>query len=407
MAALLALLCVGSAEAKRSHGSLKKTSGTPWVYIDKFCFRQSGATMAIDMTQFNANGSVLINLYADMWYAWPRIYKNRGRWSCKDLASNATASLDIRSVPLTIRIYGRRDRWWFITASNCAGSQISIWYNLTMLNPAALSDEFSADEIGVLETTIVFFCLNVLLLAWVSYSWFRLKWSGKQYAITKRLMISTVLHVCSLFCTIVHYGKYATDGEGVPALDVVAQFADICSEMVFLLLIIFLAKGYKISGRHLAHKRLMILCFLPFPLAYFALFLYSILGIDPATNLYVYESPPGYLIIAFHIVAFAWFAAVVVRSFRVEKSPSRRAFYAIFGVGYGAWFLSVPIIVLIMHFVGPWMRKKAVFAVDEIIMFFALVGLSALFAPPPVQSPLVEKMKYDTGFDNPMQVFPK
>ncbi|KAH3756619.1 transmembrane protein 145-like [Pelomyxa schiedti] len=366
-----------------------------WVFLEKFCFLNQGAYADVDFVTTTA-GSTAINFYADMDYSWPTVYNTRDETTCEEKVNMSSGSFGEGRMPLRVRVHGGRDRWWFIAASNCLGGSIDIRYNFTFINPSVSGLQFSADEIGLFQEVLVFMGLFWgLTLALVASLVLLVK--GKlQYAITDRLLAVVAVESMALFFWTIHVCVFYSNGIGYPELVSTFDFFDMASELIFLLLIL---------GRKLTHHRLLLLLWFPFILAYLALYFYKLYGVDPATTLYVYESIPGYIIIALRIVMMFVFLFIVSRTFVIETRAPNRRFYVVFGAIYAFWFITLPIIVLAMHFVPAWKRQKVVVPVQLGVKFFSYLILAVLFRPLK-SNRFVQKMDPQISFDNALQVFP-
>ncbi|KAH3757131.1 transmembrane protein 145-like [Pelomyxa schiedti] len=374
-----------------------------WAFVEKFCFLNKGAYANVDF--YSISAGTAINFYADMEYSWPKVYNTRDQTSCAYKIHSASRSYTQDDMPFQVHIYGGRDRWWFVAASNCDGDEIDIHYNFTFINPSVSGDQFSADEIGLLQEVLLFLSLFWALAIGLAISLVILIKNKLQYAITDRLLAVVAVEAVALIFWSVHVCIFSNNGIGYPELVSTFNFFDIVSELIFLLLILYLGKGYKISSRKLTHHRLLLLLWFPFIWAYLALYFYQLYGVDPATTLYIYESIPGYIIIALRILMMFVFLFIVSRTFIIETRVENRRFYIVFAATYALWFISLPIIVLAMHFVPAWRRQKVVVPVQLGVKFFSYLILALMFRPLK-SNKFVQKMDPQISFDNALQVFP-
>ncbi|XP_038668984.1 transmembrane protein 145-like [Scyliorhinus canicula] len=57
-----------------------------------------------------------------------------------------------------------RERWWYIALSKCGGSGLELEYEMKLTNGRSFwTEQFSADEFGILETDITFLVIFILV----------------------------------------------------------------------------------------------------------------------------------------------------------------------------------------------------------------------------------------------------
>lgn len=75
------------------------------------------------------------------------------------------------------------------------------------------------------------------------------------------------------------------------------------------------------------------------------------------------------------------FIAILVRTAIIDGTGNNRLLYAMFGIVYALWFISLPIVVLAMSYTPAWKRQKVVVAVQLGIKLVAYVFLAFMFRP--------------------------
>ena len=101
---------------------------------------------------------------------------------------------------------------------------------------------------------------------------------------------------------------------------------------------------------------------------------------DPATVLYTYQSPPGYLLTAIYFPAWIYFVCNCVHTgFKFER---KRAFYLALGNFYSLWLLAVPVLILIANRrLDDWVRMKTVTIAQQLVWILSYSFFLYIFRP--------------------------
>uniref|UniRef100_A0A914VVW6 Apple domain-containing protein n=1 Tax=Plectus sambesii TaxID=2011161 RepID=A0A914VVW6_9BILA len=175
----------------------------------------------------------------------------------------------------------------------------------------------------------------------------------------------------SLFFDSAAYGRYAQDGIGMPTIKLFGQLFRAAGTITFLYLLILLAKGYTISRGRLSKSaswKLMVLMS-SFIISYCALFVWQIRIFDPAKVTYLFESYPGYGLIALRIFAWVWFCNAAYMT--LSRYPEKRGFYLAFLATFTLWFWMGPVSIIIAnHVLDDWVREKVVNGVENAVALY-------------------------------------
>ncbi|XP_064470487.1 transmembrane protein 145-like [Ornithodoros turicata] len=278
-----------------------------------------------------------------------------------------------------------RERWWYIAISNCNSTKgLMLNYTLRMYNS---NDDywyrhFSADEFYILQTDITALTIYALLFIACCFEAYILYSRSYLHATYKMYMVSVFCQLLSLIFLVAYYALYAEDGIGMPLLKLLGLVFSSVSTLIFLLLLILIAKGYTVTrGRLKPITSAKIGTFMTlYVIVYSALFTYEQQYFDPAEVLYLYESPAGYGIVGLRLVGWGWFVYATV--FTLLHYPEKASFYTRLFLLYTIWFLSAPLIILIAAFVVPkWMREKVINIVELLVILFAHGVFFALTRP--------------------------
>ncbi|XP_077485177.1 transmembrane protein 145-like [Amblyomma americanum] len=278
-----------------------------------------------------------------------------------------------------------RERWWFIAISNCNATKgLYLEYTLKLYNDNSSFwyKHFSADEFYILHTDIAAFFLYIILFVASCYGACVLFSRSYLHTTYKMFMVSVLCQLLGLLCLVTYYAMYADDGIGIAQLKLLGRVLSSVSTLVFLLLLILVAKGYTVTrGRLKPSTSAKIGTFMTlYVVVYTALFIYERQYFDPGEVLYLYESPAGYGIVALRLVGWGWFVYATV--FTLLHYPEKTAFYTRLFLLYTIWLLSAPVIILIAAFVVPkWMREKVINVVELMVILFAHIVFLVLTRP--------------------------
>ncbi|KAL4228435.1 hypothetical protein ACF0H5_011482 [Mactra antiquata] len=273
-----------------------------------------------------------------------------------------------------------RERWWYIAVSHCQPKTpvgISLKYKIHMTNGQIddyLHREYSADEFYILPIDIAFLIAYVILCILSIICAVILRNRQLWHTTYKMYMVSVGLWTMYLFLMSVGYGIYGNDGleYKLRSTKYAARTCESISIMVFLLMLILIGKGYTITrGKLSMSSTIKISVFMTlYVITYIVIFIWEAIIFDPGLVLYLYESPPGYALIAMRIIGYMWFCYAIF--FTLKHYPEKGKFYYPLFVFYTLWFWAGPIVIVIAMFaVALWSREKSVVGVEN---FVALCG---------------------------------
>jgi hypothetical protein len=393
-----------------------------------------------------------ISFYADQEDSWFAAYGNN------DLSCSQKVALAKRTYPLAwlkqtnytflYDVAGIVPRWWYITLSNChggeggteAGLKVSYWRVHFTNRTGLFSFEFSKDVQGILEMSIFFLVLYwcmMFLLAWIKN---HAKQKNLQYTVVKYIFISMLIEWIALLFNMAHYAKFAYDGIGVPGLEttyfcqlnayafvgsidpvgtrlltgfcvllfVRCAVFDFVSNLVLLYAVLNISKGWAISTNYIPDRRVTYVVIVILFLLYVALFIWVQEIMDPASVLYIYETPPGWTVVAIRSALAVYAIFCVIRTYNLEKETSKRQFYLVWLLLAVFWLISLPLIVGIAHYLESWKRRRVVFGLVNCVQGAMYIVLTYLFRPFR-SNRYVDILKPDESRafgTNQMQIFP-
>ena len=156
-----------------------------------------------------------------------------------------------------------------------------------------------------------------------------------------------------------HYLILGIDGIGLKGTHLNGRVLEAVAEMMFVLLLILIAKGYTVTRARLPQassiKLAAFVC--AYCVIYSSLFIHQRIHFDPGQVLYIYESVAGYGLIILRIVGWCMF--IYSTFFTLKHYPEKGGFYYPYFSFYTLWFVSGPCIIIIAnHIIAEWVREK-------------------------------------------------
>jgi len=184
--------------------------------------------------------------------------------------------------------------------------------------------------------------------------------NGNFHPIVRLLTTTILLETFSLLSMFVHYAVYADNGIGAPGLKGIGEILDMAAQLVFMFLLILIAKGFAITKNDITDKRPLLILISIFLLSYLTMFIWENVGRNPASTLYIYESAPGIILLVLRVLTLCWFFWCLRQSYQQEVDSQKKRFYLLFGLLSTIWFLMLVLIVLTAAVVAAWYRLKVV-----------------------------------------------
>lgn len=285
---------------------------------------------------------------------------------------------------------GDRARFFYVAGANCdrlcktttCNGDLNIEYEIEFTNGFKwYSKHFSADEIGVLETSIAFSCLYIALGIFYFAVRKELKRIRKHHHTVKILGSSIILAFFSHGAFFLHYIWYSSDGIGYMPLRFIARLLQLSSETTFLLLLILLGKGWTICCRKIsARGRVKIAVFgTVYASSWLLAVAYHEFVADKASTLHMYQSGFGYFLCALRFFGLGWFWYSI--SVTTKKYNSKTGFYKKFALTFALWFYGLPVIVIVAQSLPPWQRFVVVNAMEFSFLFAFQLTLLMMYVP--------------------------
>jgi len=280
--------------------------------------------------------------------------------------------------------------YFFVAAANCptgchsafCEAPVQIQYNIKFTNGKQLfKEQFSCDEQGIMELRILFL-IAYAFLSFVGVSIaYNLAKENKFHHTVRLLMYSIDLKLVGQICHLIDLSRYAHSGIGIAGFMVCGYMLEIVSEVMLVLLLIVLAKGWTIYRRKIsASGRVKIAIYFTFFLVVSCIArAFSVAKFDPSRVVYYYESAPGKFLIAMWFLIWVWFLHASAMTFKDNKR--KRRFYIKFCTLYGLWFLLIPLLLIASITVDDSRRARFSVAWELIAFFIAHLSLLAMYNP--------------------------
>jgi len=393
-------------------------------YVGHFCFDFTNDTdvgnIVIDLIRESqepvlTTGALYFLIFDDEQRHWKRAWRTWDASTCdeKKRAASLTTQLKVQGGEwkdhYTIRIKERvRPRFWHFAFVACDGAQLvsPLRYKLHARNYLwGWQQELSVDRMGLPMLYGCFtaaFLLTSLVTAWT------VRWRSavqdaplREHPYSQLLLLSYVASSASCFFFLVHYMLLTRDGHGSMRIRFLGVLGAVVANCTIFLIAILSSVGWAITRTSLPNRR-------------FFLGLITLVGastalcelraettVDQSTQLYIYQSIPGVLVLMLKIFMFCWFAYQTKETYDEEFHDRRRSFYKVLGISMSCWSVTVPVTVIVAFYISPWWRFKVVTIMDVSARFIGQLLLLQLFAGPlsPITAENIFSMRDQNGAD--------
>ncbi|XP_025100741.1 transmembrane protein 145-like isoform X1 [Pomacea canaliculata] len=378
-----------------------ETQTSNWEFIARFCFLSKLGSLSYTFEYPVSYGTQEILLYFDEPGQWESVYRSNkncsARRSVLSLENNQVIALNTSNTAISrfsgctvattngqafyscsgIRTFrSMRERWWYIVVARCDEpldkvQGLKFYYKLHLTNGEEnefLQYEYSADEFYIFPEDMAYLVAYIIMMALSIVCAVILRNRQLFHSSYKLYMASLSLWLSGLILLCIAWGRYGQYGWQEKPTEVTGRIFQAASTIIFILMVILMAKGYTITRGRLTSISLIRLSifFSLFIIIYCFLFIWEGLFFDEGLVLYYYESPPGYGLIAMRLVAWLWFLYALF--FTLKHHPSKRTFYLPFFIIYTLWFWAGPVVILAAMFGMPkWSREKTINAVEQFV----------------------------------------
>ena len=338
-------------------------------------------------------------------------------------------------------------RFWYMSlvacyrdlSTNCSWKpleeDIEIEYDIFLVNgnPYAkgqnpLEYQFSFDQQDTVEIFLVVLICYMFLNPLQIYAVNRQK-----HPVPKLFTAGLLLALMGVFLNVVHCLKFAFDGQGVKSAAIAGGVSDILSQILFMLLLLLLAKGWAITTKELTWKPMLYSIWIVYGLVYVLLFFWDLvtfsrilinyhnynnfffdynssflrrkstlltistntklgqvmflllLSLSPFFSSFIIYidmvAHTGWLMLILRTVVMAWFLYCLRDTMSFEHQKSKLDFFLHFGAASLVWFIYLPIVALVALQVSVLWRRKLLLGTVYSANFLAYAVMAHLLWP--------------------------
>lgn len=158
---------------------------------------------------------------------------------------------------VSLSLFRHSSRSWFYGFARCNGgfTDASFRLHFQQSNENGWNREFGENESGMNTLYLAFFLFFSIVIVINCVGTYKLQQKlSYLHPLIKLFLIVLILEYLALFVLLIHYGSYASNGEGILILMKLGEVLEIVSRVCFMLLLLLLAKGWTISNETLTHK---------------------------------------------------------------------------------------------------------------------------------------------------------
>ena len=359
---------------------------------------------------FPTGATPAILLYYDGFDDFIDVYK--GDESCSERKAKATVAIDLSTTSAFVQsvepddlnrvlksrgqayLRSKTNTWFFVVFANCADSCTSetgyhncqgplvLDYTFHFTNGSENNDkEFSADDLGTVETLIAYTVANVALSLWCLHLRERLKRRRKFHHTVAVLVWSIFVQTLGCALGTIHFTVFSRDGVGAPECLQTARFLWHGADLLLVLLVVLLAKGWTIVRRKLsANGRVRVALYVTvLTWTTVSLELWRLHVFNPATSAYHYESPPGFVLVSLRALVCVWFWYAASTTKKHYKN--KLGFYQKFNAFFTLWLVAKPVSIVVAAFLKDNERAVVVLNIELFLVFAAQATLACMYYP--------------------------
>ncbi|KAJ3448987.1 intimal thickness receptor-related [Anaeramoeba flamelloides] len=354
-----------------------------WDFFARFCFQKSDKEKGNITWVFDVEQDLSLNFYDDQ-SNWDTIYHPDTK--CSEIVKQATISESITSHKQKSYLFPNLQKYsmWYFTLSDCKNTKIQVEnMHVHIWNPfkSKLSQEFSCEHQGLLALFCVYFVFFLLLTTFQSVISYRLKKLDNFHPIIRIYLYVLILRTFGIFCVMCHFGSFAQNGKGSYGLEVFGQLISTISIILFMTLLILVAKGWTISVQYILGKYVIITIMSIFLIFGIILIASAYVVLDKGSHYYALEAVPGVLYQIMRLIIMGVFLYYLRKTYLLEQISEKRNFYKKFGIVFTIWFLYFPLLVLISLGIPGIYREKVTQTFYLTFDFFTFIGMTWLLWP--------------------------
>ncbi|CAJ1404022.1 unnamed protein product [Effrenium voratum] len=315
-----------------------------------------------------------------------------GQMSCEDMRHRANWALPIRFENSEQFLWkeniteGIRPRFWYFVFAAC-GVQMVVppAFDIHATNILqGFQSEFGLDQEGtlLLQVTAAVGFLG-LFLGIRQANQATGSEALRSRSLLRILLVSASMSSIGACCLCLHWSVFASDGEGLLALQVAGVGLLAGAKSLLAILQLLLAKGWALfySPQQLLQRQVLMGAVLLIILLSVLCELHEVLFHDWSAQIYMYENWSGIIILMLNCCIFLEAWRSMRETFLLETSDEMRRFYVyVSGVSI-LYFLTLPLVCLLASMLARWVRAKYVDRAEVGCRFLATLLLAWLLRP--------------------------
>lgn len=379
---------------------------TPLEFMAKFCYSDAGkGLMRFTPGSIKNETDLMLLTFDDT--VWDEVYdKGLSCEKVRQIAQNSGRAAGMQPIManhllLTHFSDKTRPRYWYFAVSRCEKGPIDFKYTLEMLNHGDYwQEQFSYEDQGLAVLYLCYFLFYFIVAALV-VAFLSLKWRNGTFGTVTQLFQLWVgvilLEMCSKFFMFIHEAIYADDGIGAPGVLGFGDVLEMCGRVLFVGLLMLMAKGYTLTTNYIHNKVLLICIFCVWSLSYVAFYIWENIEDEDISTNTTFESAPGIINLVLRGLIWVYFLFSIYQDIQrtdsisqEEQERARRSgevlhgyskemkirFHIPFAVLATIWFFMLPLMVIVSQGYASYYRFKTIMGVCYTLNFLIelLVG---------------------------------
>lgn len=359
-----------------------------WKYVSKFGYSVGSGTWAIRFKTLRPYTSKEVTVTADVFLdlEWEKVeaepnvcqrHKFRRASGSVTLPASGDWSPWINgTLSQTARAYV-----WYVAAHDCSNqfsSPTRIKFEYVALQENG--DHFSVEQLGSYWIAL----LELLFFAALSWRVFQdckryIRSTDSLHPVMITFVSMIALHFVAILFQFIHFRSYGYDGQGIKALDVIAEILNVLSQVIGTSLLVLIALGYTLLHSKLGNLDVVIPVVFIIGVMHVLLVGFGKIKDDASYKFYENEGIVGWVLLVLRLLLLAWFIWGVKET-RKESGASKLVYFLhkflIAGVIY---FLSYPLVFVITGLFPPYMRYKVMMLGSFLMRFGSYLWMTRLF----------------------------
>lgn len=270
---------------------------------------------------------------------------------------------------------------WYVAANDCKnelGSPTRLKFEFVARQGDG--NEFSVEMIGCYTIVLI----ELLFFSVLSYRIYleckkQLRSSDTLHPVILTVLSMVGLHFAAVICQFIHLHSYMWDGQGIKALDVIAEILNVLSQVIGTSLLILIALGYTLLHSKLGNLDVVIPVVFIIAVLHVLLVGFGKIKDDASYKFYENEGAVGWILLLLRVLLLAWFAWAIKETSKESSNQKLKHFLQKFLIAGVIYFLSYPLVFIITGLFVPYVRYKIMMAGSFIMRFCSYLWMLKLF----------------------------